>query len=173
MAIALYIVLTFSAMNDIIAYKFHVSLNATTWVGRIGMVVLPPLIYFVTYRWCIALQRSDRAVLEHGIETGIIKRLPHGAYIELHQPLGPVDEHGHPLPLEYQGTPLPKRMNKLGSAGTPGYGSLLRADPAGEDAALRRAAHTGEQRALTALRERQQSNGSSNGSSNGHNSSDG
>ena len=42
-------------------------------------------------------------MLEHGIETGILKRLPHGAYIELHQPLGPVDDHGHPIPLEYQG----------------------------------------------------------------------
>ena len=167
MAIALYIVLTFSAMNDIIAYKFQVSLNATTWVGRIGMVVLPPLIYFVTYRWCVALQRSDREVLQHGIETGIIKRLPHGAYVELHQPLGPVDDHGHPIPLAYQAAALPKRMNKLGSAGAPGYGSLLRADPAGEDAALRRAAHSGEQRALTALKEHQHTNGSGNGSTNG------
>jgi ubiquinol-cytochrome c reductase cytochrome b subunit len=167
MAIALYIVLTYSAMNDIIAYKFHISLNATTWAGRIGMLVVPPLVYFVAYRWCVSLQRSDREVLEHGIETGIIKRLPHGAYIELHQPLGPVDDHGHPLPLAYQGTALPKKMNKLGSAGAPGYGSLLRADPAGEDAALRRAAHTGERRALTALREHQQTNGSGNGSANG------
>ena len=75
-------------MNDIIALKFHISLNATTWIGRIGMVVLPPIVYFITYRWCVGLQRSDRAVLEHGIETGIIKRLPHGAYVELHQPLG-------------------------------------------------------------------------------------
>lgn len=157
MAIALYMVLTLSAMNDIIALKFDISLNATTWIGRIGMVVLPPIVYFATYRWCIALQRSDRDVLEHGIETGIIKRLPHGAYIELHQPLGPVDEHGHPLPLEYQGAPLPKRMNKLGSAGSPGYGTLLSADPASEDAALREAAHAAEQRALTALREHQDS----------------
>ncbi len=163
MAIALYMVLTLSAMNDIIALKFNISLNATTWIGRIGMVVLPPIVYFVTYRWCIALQRSDREVLEHGIETGIIKRLPHGAYIELHQPLGPVDEHGHPIPLEYQGAPLPKRMNKLGSAGSPGSGTLLRADPASEDAALREAAHAAEQRALTALREHQDSvTGSSN-----------
>ena len=76
-------------MNDIIAWKFHISLNATTWIGRIGMVVLPAIVYYITYRWCVGLQRSDRAVLEHGIETGIIKRLPHGAYIELHQPLGP------------------------------------------------------------------------------------
>ena len=129
MAIAFYMVLTFAAMNDIIALKFHISLNATTWIGRIGMVVLPAIVYYITYRWCVGLQRSDRAVLEHGIETGIIKRLPHGAYIELHQPLGPVDEHGHPIPLEYQGAAVPKRMNKLGSAGAPGTGSFLSADP--------------------------------------------
>jgi len=154
MAIAFYIVLTFSSFNDIIAYQFHISLNAMTWIGRIGMVVLPPFVYFISYRWCISLQRSDRAVLEHGVETGIIRRLPHGAYVELHQPLGAVDEHGHPLPLEYQGTPVPKRMNKLGLGGRPGQGSFLFADPPAEAAALREAAHAGEQRALTALRER-------------------
>ncbi|MEB3034605.1 cytochrome bc1 complex cytochrome b subunit [[Mycobacterium] nativiensis] len=159
MAITFYMVLTLAAMNDIIAWKFHISLNATTWIGRIGMVVLPPLVFFATYRWCIGLQRSDRDVLEHGIETGIIKRLPHGAYVELHQPLGPVDDHGHPIPLEYQGAPLPKRMNKLGSAGAPGRGSFLTADPVDEDALLNEAAHAGERRALTALAEHQETNG--------------
>jgi ubiquinol-cytochrome c reductase cytochrome b subunit len=169
MAIAFYIVLTFSCMNDIIALKFHISLNATTWIGRIGMVVLPGIVYYIAYRWCIGLQRSDRAVLEHGIETGIIKRLPHGAYIELHQPLGPVDDHGHPIPLEYQGAAIPKRMNKLGSAGSPGSGSFLFADPPAEDRALTEAAHAAEHRALVALRERQEeTNGHSNGSSNGN-----
>ena len=163
MAIAFYIVLTYSAMNDIIAYKFHISLNATTWIGRIGMLVLPPLVYFIAYRWAVALQRSDREVLEHGVETGIIKRLPHGAYIELHQPLGPVDDHGHPIPLEYQGAPLPKRMNKLGSAGKPGTGSLLSADPPAEQRALVEAAAASEHRALVALAERQETNGSANG----------
>lgn len=162
MAISFYMVLTLAAMNDIIAWKFHISLNATTWIGRIGMVVLPPLVFFITYRWCIGLQRSDRDVLEHGIETGIIKRLPHGAYIELHQPLGPVDEHGHPLPLEYAGAPLPKRMNKLGSGGAPGSGSFLTPDPVEEDAALTEAAHASERRALTALAEHQ------GGNTNGH-----
>jgi len=168
MAIAFYMVLTFSAMNDVIALKFHISLNATTWIGRIGMVVLPAIVYYIAYRWAIGLQRSDRAVLEHGIETGIIKRLPHGAYIELHQPLGPVDEHGHPIPLEYQGAALPKRMNKLGSAGEPGSGSFLFADPIEEHEALAEASHAAEHKALTALREHQDRNGSSNGETNGH-----
>jgi ubiquinol-cytochrome c reductase cytochrome b subunit len=149
MAIAFYLVLTLSAMNDVLAFKFHISLNATTWIGRIGMIVLPPLIYFITYRWAIGLQRSDRAILEHGIETGIIKRLPHGAYIELHQPLGP-------LPLQYQGAPVPSKMNALGSGGSPGSGSFLFADPAAENDALAEAHHAAEQRALTALLDRQQ-----------------
>src|ERR1700757_792960 len=157
MAIAFYMVLTLSAMNDVIAWKFHISLNATTWIGRIGMIVLPPFVYFITYRWAIGLQRSDRAILEHGIETGIIKRLPHGAYIERHQPLGPVDDHGHPVPLEYQGAALPKRMNKLGSAGAPGSGSFLTADPISENEALTEAEHASEHKALTAVRELQAS----------------
>jgi ubiquinol-cytochrome c reductase cytochrome b subunit len=168
MAIAFYMVLTLAAMNDIIALKFHISLNATTWIGRIGMVVVPAIVYYITYRWCVGLQRSDRAVLEHGIETGIIKRLPHGAYIELHQPIGPVDEHGHPIPLEYQGAAVPKRMNKLGAAGAPGTGSFLTADPVSEHEALTEAAHASERKALTALREHQHRNGSSNGETNGH-----
>ena len=155
MAVAFYMVLTLSAMNDIIAYKLNLSLNATTWMGRIGMVVLPPIVYFIAYRWAISLQRSDREVLEHGIETGIIKRLPHGAYVELHQPLGPLDDHGHPIPLQYQGAPVPKRLNKLGLAGSPGSGSLPTADPPEEQNALAAAATAAQRRALLALGERQ------------------
>jgi ubiquinol-cytochrome c reductase cytochrome b subunit len=158
-------VLTLSAMNDIIALKFHISLNATTWIGRIGMVILPPIVYFIAYRWAVGLQRSDRDVLEHGIETGIIKRLPHGAYIELHQPLGPVDDHGHPIPLGYEGSALPKKMNTLGSAGAPGSGSFVFADPVSEDRALAEAAHESERRALTVLKEYQDAE---HNGSNGH-----
>lgn len=172
-AIAFYIVLTFACMNDIIALKFHISLNATTWIGRIGMVVLPAIVYFVAYRWAVSLQRSDRAVLEHGVETGIIKRLPHGAYVELHQPLGPVDEHGHAIPLEYQGAALPKRMNKLGSSGAPGTGGFLKGDPMSEHLAITEAAHAAEHRALTALREHQERTSVTNGSSNGSDGSNG
>jgi ubiquinol-cytochrome c reductase cytochrome b subunit len=172
MAIAFYMVLTLSAMNDIIALKFHISLNATTWIGRISMVVLPAIVYYIAYRWAVGLQRSDRDVLEHGIETGIIKRLPHGAYIELHQPLGPVDDHGHPIPLEYQGAALPKRMNKLGAGGQPGSGSFLRADPTEQSEALVEAEHAAEHKALVAVREYQEreesTNGSQNGETNGH-----
>ncbi|MCE6997709.1 ubiquinol-cytochrome c reductase cytochrome b subunit [Saccharothrix sp. S26] len=139
MAISYFMVLLLSGGNDIIAMKFDISLNAMTWIGRIGMLLVPPVAYFITYRICIGLQRADREVLEHGVETGIIKRLPHGEFIEVHQPLGPVDDHGHPLPLAYQGASVPKKMNKLGSAGHPVPGSFLTPDPPEETAALGRA----------------------------------
>ncbi|MFC5993271.1 cytochrome bc complex cytochrome b subunit [Pseudonocardia hispaniensis] len=153
MAIAFYGVLVLSGANDVIAYFFDVSLNATTWAGRLGVLIVPPIVYWVTYRICIGLQRSDRAVLEHGIETGMIRRLPHGEFIEVHQPLAGTDSHGHPIPLEYQGAPVPKRMNQLGLAGAPVSGSLLFPDPAGESAALDRAREE-EASAEVAVRER-------------------
>ncbi|MGH3515861.1 MAG: cytochrome bc1 complex cytochrome b subunit [Haloechinothrix sp.] len=139
MAITFLTIQLLAAGNDVIADKFNISLNATTWMGRIGILVLPPLAYYLTYRICLGLQRADREVLEHGVETGIIKRLPHGEFIEIHQPLGPVDEHGHPVPLEYQGAPVPKRMNQLGSAGKPVSGGWLSPDPVEETVALQQA----------------------------------
>jgi ubiquinol-cytochrome c reductase cytochrome b subunit len=63
---------------------------------------------------------------------------------------------------------VPKRMNKLGSAGAPGIGSFLTADPASEREALTEAAQASEHKALTALREHQDRDGSSNGETNGH-----
>ena len=115
MALTFYGVLWLSGGNDVIAEKFDISLNAMTWVGRIGVIVLPPIVYVLTYRICLGLQQHDREVLEHGIETGVIRRLPSGEFIEVHQPLGPVDAHGHGL-LSYGGAPVPKRMNHIGAA---------------------------------------------------------
>ncbi|MFY9809251.1 MAG: ubiquinol-cytochrome c reductase cytochrome b subunit [Pseudonocardiaceae bacterium] len=141
MAASFMFVLLLSGGNDVIAYTFDISLNATTWAGRIGLLLLPPIAYYVTYRICLGLQYADREILEHGIETGILKRLPHGEFIELHQPLGGVDAHGHPIPLEYQGARVPKRMNQLGSAGAPVPGSTFRPDPLEQTRALEEARH--------------------------------
>ena len=113
MALTFYLVLFLSGGNDIIAKAFDISLNAMTWGGRILLLVAPPILYIITYRICLSLQRHDREVLEHGVETGIVKVLPTGEFIEVHQPLGPVDEHGHGQ-LAYAGTPVPKRMSQLG-----------------------------------------------------------
>jgi ubiquinol-cytochrome c reductase cytochrome b subunit len=115
MAATFYMVLFLSGGNDIIAKAFDISLNAMTWGGRILLLTLPPIGYAIAYRICLGLQRHDREVLEHGMETGIIKVLPTGEFIEIHQPLGPTDEHGHGQ-LSYAGAPVPKRMSQIGAA---------------------------------------------------------
>jgi ubiquinol-cytochrome c reductase cytochrome b subunit len=115
MAFTFFIVATLSGGNDVIADKFQISLNAMTWAGRIGLVILPPLAYFLSVRICLGLQQHDREVLAHGVETGIIRRAPDGRFYEVHQPLGPVDDHGHPVPLDYAGWVVPKKMNRVGA----------------------------------------------------------
>jgi ubiquinol-cytochrome c reductase cytochrome b subunit len=114
MAVSFYLVLTLSGGNDVIADKFKISLNATTWAGRIGLLVVPPLAYYIAYRICLGLQQHDREVLSHGVETGVIRRTPEGRFYEVHQPLGPTDEHGHGE-LDYAGWTVPKKMNRVGA----------------------------------------------------------
>jgi ubiquinol-cytochrome c reductase cytochrome b subunit len=114
MAITFYLVLFISGGNDVIADKLKISLNAMTWGGRIGLLILPPLAYYVAQRIALGLQQHDREVLAHGVETGIIRRDPDGRFYEVHQPLGPVDEHGHSK-LEYAGWVVPKKMNRVGA----------------------------------------------------------
>ena len=128
MALVFYALLTVSGGNDHVAHFFDISLNVMTWVGRIGLIVLPPIAYYVTHRVCVGLQRRDRDILEHGIETGTIRQLPSGEFIEVHQPLGGVDEHGHAIPLEYQGAYVPTQPNDLGAAGKPGRGGWFSPD---------------------------------------------
>jgi ubiquinol-cytochrome c reductase cytochrome b subunit len=135
MGVTFFVVTTISCGNDIIAEKFDISLNAMTWAGRIGVLVLPPLAYYVAYRICLGLQYADRDVLQHGVETGIVVRTPEGAFIEVHQPLGGIAEHGHAIPLPYQAAPVPKKMNKLGAAGRAVPGSLYTPDPPSETVA--------------------------------------
>jgi ubiquinol-cytochrome c reductase cytochrome b subunit len=114
MAVTFYLVLLGSGGNDVIADKLHISLNAMTWAGRIGILILPPLAYYVAYRICLGLQQHDREVLAHGVETGIIKRTPDGRFYEVHQPLAEPDEHGHGA-LEYADWTVPKKMNRVGA----------------------------------------------------------
>jgi ubiquinol-cytochrome c reductase cytochrome b subunit len=103
--IALYCVLLLGGGNDIFATRFHMSINTITWFVRIGMFVIPVIVFIVTKRWCLGLQRRDRDKVLHGRETGIIKRLPHGEFIEIHEPLPQgvlhtLTVHEQPKPLE-------------------------------------------------------------------------
>ncbi|HVY10919.1 MAG TPA: cytochrome bc complex cytochrome b subunit [Mycobacteriales bacterium] len=87
MSLTFYMVLVAAGANDILASTFHWSLQATTWVLRVLLIVLPPIAFKVTKRICLGLQHHDEALLHHGVETGIIRRLPSGAYVEIEEPL--------------------------------------------------------------------------------------
>jgi ubiquinol-cytochrome c reductase cytochrome b subunit len=85
--ISVYLLLLAGGGNDIVATRLHLSINAVTWTVRIAVFVVPAAVFVVTRRICLGLQLRDRELVLHGRETGVIKRLPHGEYVEVHQPL--------------------------------------------------------------------------------------
>ncbi|WP_149822705.1 cytochrome b [Streptomyces tailanensis] len=85
--LSLYGVLLIGGGNDIVATHLHLSINAITWFVRIAFFVVPVATFIITKRICLGLQRRDRAKVLHGRETGIIKRLPHGEFVEVHEGL--------------------------------------------------------------------------------------
>jgi ubiquinol-cytochrome c reductase cytochrome b subunit len=85
-SLSFYFVLMLSGGNDVLAKIFHISLNATTFAGRIGAIIAPPITFIVTYKTCKALQRREELEDEHGTETGYLHMLPTGEFVELHAP---------------------------------------------------------------------------------------
>ncbi|MFE7193716.1 cytochrome bc complex cytochrome b subunit [Kitasatospora sp. NPDC057541] len=102
--IALYLILLAAGGNDLLATHFHLSINAITNAARIGFFVGPVIVFVITKRWCLGLQRRDREKVLHGRETGVIQRLQHGEFVEVHAPL-PQDRlytltsHDQPQPV--------------------------------------------------------------------------
>jgi ubiquinol-cytochrome c reductase cytochrome b subunit len=85
--VTFYGVLWAAASTDLIAVFFQMSLNHVLTVMQIMLIAGPFAAYIITKRTCLALQRKDREIVLHGRETGRIVRLPHGEYIEVHEPL--------------------------------------------------------------------------------------
>jgi ubiquinol-cytochrome c reductase cytochrome b subunit len=73
--------------NDIIAIRLGLSINQITYFLRGAVFIGPVLAFFITRRWCIALQRADNEKLLHGYESGVIMRDAQGGYTEKHLPL--------------------------------------------------------------------------------------
>src|SRR6266702_3569319 len=92
--------------------------RTATRIAQVATFAGPVIAYIVTKRICLGLQRKDQHLLEHGVETGIIRQLPNGEFIEVTRPVsedaqavltsrpqlpsppGPdsVDENGIPAP---------------------------------------------------------------------------
>jgi ubiquinol-cytochrome c reductase cytochrome b subunit len=105
MALTFTLVSLINGGNDIIAVTFDLSINQMMWFSRIGVLVLPPIAFIVTKRICLSLQRADRELVLHGRETGRLVRLPHGEFVEIHEPISPekawlLTSHEQLAPLE-------------------------------------------------------------------------
>jgi ubiquinol-cytochrome c reductase cytochrome b subunit len=120
--IVFYGVLWAEGANDVLADHFHVPLYTVTWIGRVLVIVGPVAAYLITKRICLGLQRKDVETLEHGVELGIIRQLPDGAFTEETRPV--TDEEravlaarpalpALPAP-DADGVPAPGRAGVLG-----------------------------------------------------------
>jgi len=124
MSITFMLVALINGGNDIIATTFDLTINQIMWFSRIGIFVLPPLAFVITKRLCLSLQRADRELVLHGRETGRLVMMPHGEFVEVHEPISPekawlLTQHEQVPPLaleEYDasGVRRPKALtNKL------------------------------------------------------------
>ncbi len=126
-AIVFYGVLWVEGANDVVADYLQIPLYTVTWIARVLIFVGPAVAFIVTRRICLGLQRKDKGLLEHGLETGIIRQLPHGEFIEVERPLNeeeraPLEAKKVPALLPASGTvdengvPAPTARGALGRA---------------------------------------------------------
>jgi len=88
---AFYAVLWAAASSDFVATQFHVSLESVTIVYQVLLLAGPVAAFVIARRVALALQRRDRELVLHGVETGRIVRMPGGEYVEVHRPLDPYE----------------------------------------------------------------------------------
>ncbi|MFE4513972.1 cytochrome bc complex cytochrome b subunit, partial [Kitasatospora sp. NPDC056783] len=113
---SLYLILLAGGGNDLLATHFHLSINAITYAVRIGFFTVPVVAFVVAKRWAMGLQRRDREKVLHGRETGVINRLQHGEFLEVHAPLPQgrlhtLTSHDQPQPSD-----LPPEVDENGVA---------------------------------------------------------
>jgi ubiquinol-cytochrome c reductase cytochrome b subunit len=118
--ITFYVLLWIAGGNDFFATILDIPVNWITWFVRAGVIVLPPVMFWVTKRICLGLQRRDREKVLHGRESGVIMVSPEGEYSEVHATV-PREEafelthHRRQVPVELEpetdenGIPAPRR----------------------------------------------------------------
>ncbi|MFE3069769.1 cytochrome bc complex cytochrome b subunit [Streptomyces sp. NPDC059247] len=114
--ITAYMIMLVGGGNDIWATHFHLSINAITWFVRIFFFAGPVIAFIVTKRICLGLQRRDKDKVLHGRESGIIKRLPHGEFVEVHEPLSQGELYRLTAHEQYEAAELPPAVDENGVA---------------------------------------------------------
>ena len=168
MAIAFYMVLTLAAMNDVIALQVpHLAQrDHLDRPHRHGGAARDRLLHHLPVVCRAAAQRPRRTRARHRD-----RHHQAAAARRLHRAAPAARPGRRARPSDSVGVPGRRGAQADEQArlrGRPGSGSFLTADPISENEALTEAAHAAERKALTALREHQERNGSSNGETNGH-----
>jgi ubiquinol-cytochrome c reductase cytochrome b subunit len=101
-----------AASSDVVATLFRVSIETVTATYQVMILVGPVAGFVIARRVALGLQRRDRDLVLHGVETGRIVRMPGGEYIEVHRPLS-ADEQSRLIDFE-QDAPLVLRPDALG-----------------------------------------------------------
>ncbi|MFF3003192.1 cytochrome bc complex cytochrome b subunit [Kitasatospora sp. NPDC057940] len=125
--ISLYLVLLVGGGNDLFATHLHLSINSITYFVRVGFFAVPVITFIVTKRWCLGLQRRDKEKVLHGRETGVIKRLPHGEFVEVHAQLPQKDLYKLTAHEQVQPVELPAQTDENGVAAKAGLLGRTRA----------------------------------------------
>ncbi|MEW2549164.1 ubiquinol-cytochrome c reductase cytochrome b subunit [Streptomyces sp. NPDC047002] len=125
--ISWYFVLLVGGGNDLWATHFHLSINAITWFVRVAFFVVPVLVFIITKRVCMGLQRRDAEKVLHGRESGLIKRLPHGEFVEVHTPLDQADLFKLTAHEQYEPLEIGETVDENGVRRRIGRGEKLRA----------------------------------------------
>src|SRR5579875_578797 len=127
-SITFYIVFMLEGANDLIADHLDIPLYTVTWIARFAWFLGPIIAYWLTKRICLGLQRKDRELLEHGVETGIIRQMPNGEFVELTRPVSP--ERRAVLLAKPEPPPLPSASgvdeNGVPAPGAKGLGGRLK-----------------------------------------------
>lgn len=92
MSLTFYCLLWANGGNDIIATHLNLAINDITRFIGVAMFVAPPLVFIITKRICLGLQRRDRERVLHGVETGQVFRLDTGEVLERHAPMSAYDQ---------------------------------------------------------------------------------
>jgi ubiquinol-cytochrome c reductase cytochrome b subunit len=118
MSIAFMIISLVNGGIDIIATHFHLTINGIMWFTRIGLFIVPPIVFIITKRICLSLQRADRDLVLHGKETGRLVMLPSGEMVEVHEQL--TDAQKWTLTQHQQPDALPAPLPESATRGLKG-----------------------------------------------------
>jgi ubiquinol-cytochrome c reductase cytochrome b subunit len=143
--ICFYGILWAEGANDVIADKLQIPLYTITWIARVAIFVVPIAGYFVTKRICLGLQRKDAGIVSHGWESGIIRQMPDGEFVEIHTPaseeeLAVLDAKKVPAALPASGEPDANGVPAPASRGVKGWARVA-ANRAFLETAVAEAAH--------------------------------